>query len=198
MIPLLGKKKKKKTLFWIGSANGGFIRPDKAYLKYLRFRLWFWAQNKHTLLEQINVTVDIGFYRTTLAMYDHDFNSSYFINKNLTKRANVFENKYLIVVDGNAFADSFHTYLASRSLVFYAGIFNEWFTSNIYPYIHYIPVSMDFSDLEEKVYWAATHDDQAQQIAENGYNWFNNHGRKEDMVCYATLALLEYHNLLVD
>jgi Glycosyl transferase family 90 len=39
------------------------------------------------------------------------------------------------------------------------------------PWVHYIPVSNDLSDVEEKVQWIVDHDIDAQQIARNGRLW---------------------------
>ena len=60
--------------------------------------------------------------------------------------------------------------MLSNSLVFtnnlrWQSLFLEW---ELKPWVHYVPVSPDFSDLEEKVYWAINNDDKAKQIADNG------------------------------
>ena len=72
-----------------------------------------------------------------------------------------FNYKYLILVDGNSFVSRAPKFLSSGSLIFRSGIFSEWFEDRLVPHKHYIPVKLDYSDLEEKVQWAITHDDEA-------------------------------------
>jgi ABC-type nitrate/sulfonate/bicarbonate transport system substrate-binding protein len=44
----------------------------------------------------------------------------------------------------------------------------DWFHQFIEPWVHYIPVATDLSDLEERWRWAETHPEQAQRIAAAG------------------------------
>lgn len=39
------------------------------------------------------------------------------------------------------------------------------------PWVHFIPLQPDFSDVEEKVQWMLDHDAQAQQIVFSGAVW---------------------------
>jgi Glycosyl transferase family 90 len=39
------------------------------------------------------------------------------------------------------------------------------------PWVHYIPISDDLSDVEEKVQWIVDHDNDVQQIARKGRLW---------------------------
>ncbi len=78
--------------------------------------------------------------------------------------------KYLIDIDGYFSAwRSFFTKLYSKSVAFKVESNNaQWYYHQIIPWVHYIPIKSDFSDLKEKVFWARDHDAQSQQIAENG------------------------------
>lgn len=44
----------------------------------------------------------------------------------------------------------------------------EYFYSNLEPWVHYVPIKSDFSDLLEKVEWLRNNDDKAKEIAKNG------------------------------
>jgi hypothetical protein len=44
---------------------------------------------------------------------------------------------------------------------------NYWFKSYLKPMMNYVPISYDLSDLEEKLNWLVTHDEEAEQIAKN-------------------------------
>jgi hypothetical protein len=102
-----------------------------------------------------------------------------------------FKHKYLLDIDGNTFSGRFVTFLHSGSLIFKATIFTEYFRDWLQPYVHYIPVEMDLSDLEEKVQWALTHDAEAKQIALNGQTFAEIHLGEGQMGCYMQLLLIE-------
>ncbi|KAI8613684.1 hypothetical protein BC830DRAFT_1052298, partial [Chytriomyces sp. MP71] len=61
--------------------------------------------------------------------------------------------KYLLVVDGNSWPNRLQTYLESNSVVLYNGIFVDWNIGLIQPWVHYVPVRIDLSDLEERLEW---------------------------------------------
>jgi hypothetical protein len=46
--------------------------------------------------------------------------------------------------------------------------FEQWFYRDIAPWVHYVPVQADFSDIEEKIEWCLTNDTEASQIAAAG------------------------------
>ena len=65
--------------------------------------------------------------------------------------AEAWAHKYVMVIDGNTFSSRLMATLTSRSLVFRASLFSEWFDERLVPGVHYIPVRLDYSDLEAKV-----------------------------------------------
>lgn len=46
--------------------------------------------------------------------------------------------------------------------------YRQWYYDRIQPWVHYVPVKADMSDLAEKLEWVRAHDDEAEQIARNG------------------------------
>jgi len=44
----------------------------------------------------------------------------------------------------------------------------DWFHDMLVPWVHYIPINTDLSDLREKYEWAESHPDEARRISENG------------------------------
>jgi hypothetical protein len=46
-----------------------------------------------------------------------------------------------------------------------------WFSRLIVPYVHYIPVNYDLSNLIEQIEWVKNNDEKAKIIAENAYNF---------------------------
>jgi Glycosyl transferase family 90 len=77
--------------------------------------------------------------------------------------------KYNLVLDGACIASSLQWAFASGSvpiLVTHPG--NDWwFKRYLEPMKHYVPVAYDLSDLEERLEWLVTHDEDARAIAEN-------------------------------
>lgn len=77
--------------------------------------------------------------------------------------------KYLPVIDGYMCTyPGFQWRLLSGSLTFKQDSEDgQYFYSALKPYVHYIPIKRDMSDLIEKVAWAQSHDTECRQIAEN-------------------------------
>lgn len=82
--------------------------------------------------------------------------------------------------------------LSNQSHAPCAGLFSEWFDERIHPYVHYLPVKLDFSNLQEQLDWALGHDKEAQAIAEQAALQARMFIRAEDIECYWYRLLLEY------
>jgi hypothetical protein len=46
-----------------------------------------------------------------------------------------------------------------------------WYSHLLVPYVHYIPIKKDLSDLIEKITWCRNHDDLCEKMAMNSYNF---------------------------
>lgn len=58
--------------------------------------------------------------------------------------------------------------LHSKRLIFLVDRqIHDWVSSKLEPFVHYIPVKEDFSDLFEKIEWADTHPKEVEQIIKN-------------------------------
>lgn len=106
-----------------------------------------------------------------------------------------FKHKYLLDIDGNTFSGRFVPFLHSGSLVFKATVFTEYFRDWLQPFVHFVPVELDLSDLEDKVKWALEHDREARQIALNGQKFAEEHLSDGQMGCYMHLLLIEMARL---
>lgn len=99
--------------------------------------------------------------------------------------------------------------MISNALIFKATIYPEWcgvrscgsihdrltkcyrFLDRIQPWVHYVPVQVDLSDLHDvllffrgDLYGKGSHHDLARKIAQNGRQWAQKFWRKEDMTAY--------------
>ncbi|KAJ3101801.1 capsule-associated protein CAP1 [Physocladia obscura] len=108
-----------------------------------------------------------------------------------------YKHKYLIVADGATFAERFHTFLReSESLIFRARVFSDWTDHWVKPYTHYIPISLNWSDLLSAIEWAIEYDSEAQKIAQDGFMFGKTQLRFEDMQCHMFALLMEYDDRL--
>ncbi len=57
-------------------------------------------------------------------------------------------------IDGNTFSERFPKLLMTGSAILKIGIFEDIATIPAKPWVHYIPVGMDFEDLEKNIKWA--------------------------------------------
>ncbi|KAK4686098.1 hypothetical protein P7C73_g4039, partial [Tremellales sp. Uapishka_1] len=104
--------------------------------------------------------------------------------------------KYVIDVDGNAWSARFKRLLTSGSLVLKSTIMPEWWTDRIQPWVHYVPVQVDYSDLYDTISFFRSEDKIAKDIALSGREWSITSYRREDMTAYVFRLYLEWARLM--
>lgn len=111
--------------------------------------------------------------------------------------------KYIIDVDGNGWSSRFKRLITSNSLIFKGTAYPEWWLDRSQPWVHYVPVQVDYSDLYDiyvffrgGLYGEGNHDDLARKIASAGREWSKSFWRKEDMTAYFFRLLLEYARVM--
>ncbi|XP_037712699.1 O-glucosyltransferase rumi isoform X1 [Drosophila subpulchrella] len=107
--------------------------------------------------------------------------------------------KYLFNFRGVAASFRLRHILLCRSLVLHVGDqWQEFFYSQLKPWVHYVPVASDadVEQLAELVLYLREHDDLAEEIAERGHQFVWLHLRMEDVQCYWSKLLREYAKLL--
>ncbi|KAG5635493.1 hypothetical protein H0H81_011048 [Sphagnurus paluster] len=99
--------------------------------------------------------------------------------------------KYIIDVDGNAWSSRFKRLITTNSLIFKATVYPEWFLDRIEPWVHYVPVQVDYSDVYDALvffrgglYGEGAHQELARKIASDGRTWSRTFWRKEDVTAY--------------
>ena len=75
--------------------------------------------------------------------------------------------KIYFIVDGNCIASNHMYGFATGAIPFYISNGICWFSHLIKPYIHYIPVNYDLSNLIEQIEWVKNNDAEAKIIAHN-------------------------------
>ncbi|KAJ7472379.1 glycosyl transferase family 90-domain-containing protein [Mycena galericulata] len=111
--------------------------------------------------------------------------------------------KYVIDVDGNGWSGRFKRLITSNSLVFKETIYPEWYIDRIAPWVHYIPIQLDLSDLHDALVFFrgdasgnVAHQTLARKIARAGRVWSKMFWRREDMVAHFYGLILEYARLM--
>ncbi|XP_071321051.1 protein O-glucosyltransferase 1 [Trachinotus anak] len=107
--------------------------------------------------------------------------------------------KYKYLFNFRGVAASFrlkHLFLCG-SLVFHVGDeWQEFFYPQLRPWVHYIPVKQDLSDVRELLQFVKENDAIAQEIATRGKEFILDHLRMQDVSCYWERLLSEFSQLL--
>ncbi|EJT98346.1 hypothetical protein DACRYDRAFT_110788 [Dacryopinax primogenitus] len=115
--------------------------------------------------------------------------------------------KYMLDIDDQSCSPSFRHLLATGALVLKTTAFEEWYGERIQPWLHYVPVQLDLSDLYDVLSFfrgdvanggEGEHDELAQEIAGAGKDWAGRYWRREDMTAYIYRLFLEYGRLMSD
>ncbi|XP_077370474.1 protein O-glucosyltransferase 1 [Festucalex cinctus] len=105
--------------------------------------------------------------------------------------------KYLFNFRGVAASFRFKHLFLCGSLVFHVGDeWQEFFYPQLKPWVHYIPVKQDLSDVRELLQFVKDNDSMAQEIAIRGMEFILEHLQMQDVSCYWERLLTEFSRLL--
>ncbi|XP_032362062.1 protein O-glucosyltransferase 1 [Etheostoma spectabile] len=105
--------------------------------------------------------------------------------------------KYLFNFRGVAASFRFKHLFLCGSLVFHVGDeWQEFFYPQLKPWVHYIPVKQDLSDVRELLQFVKENDAIAEEIATRGKEFILDHLRMQDVSCYWERLLTEFSRLL--
>lgn len=107
--------------------------------------------------------------------------------------------KYVFDIDGHGWSGRFKRLITSNALPFKATIYPEWFMDRVAPWVHYVPVQVDLSDLYDTFTFfrggpdgEGAHEELAKKIATAGREWSQRYWRREDLTAYTFRLFLEY------
>lgn len=105
------------------------------------------------------------------------------------------EYKYLLDVQGRGYSGRVKLLLfSSRPLFYVERECEEYYSKDLKPFIHYIPIKADLSDLEEKFDWAEANYKKATEIAENALNYAKQNLKTENAINLYSNILLNILN----
>jgi hypothetical protein len=71
----------------------------------------------------------------------------------------------------------------------------QWFSADYRPYIHYVPIKEDFSDIQQQFAWCESHQDECEKLIENCKSLFQRVYRFSNVVNYTAKILKQVNNL---
>ena len=100
--------------------------------------------------------------------------------------------KYLLEIRGLGYSGRYKLLMFSNRPIFYVERDDiEFFTRDLKPFVHYIPVKEDLSDLEEMYDWAEAHPEECKQIAKNALEYAQNNLTREKAIEYYSRIILD-------
>ena len=110
-----------------------------------------------------------------------------------------FNYKYQLCIDGTVAAYRLPYLLAGGSVVFKTeSKYFEHFYPDLEPWVHYIPVNEDLSNLVERVRWAQEHDEKSFEIAQNARSYALDNLLPDQVLCYYATFLSRWAKLVTN
>lgn len=107
--------------------------------------------------------------------------------------------KYILNIDGHSSPNRTSYLLQCGSLMlmveskFVIGNIS-WFSNLLKPYIHYIPIKSDFSDLEKQILWCKSNDEECKKIVNNAIELYNLYFNKENLLKHSAYIFNQIAN----
>lgn len=178
--------------FWRGSTTGGCYTLSN-WREHPRSKLVLFSQEHPDILDAkfTNVVSDSDKKNLQKELLNYQL-----LSKNISIHDHLAF-KYLIDIDGNNCTYSrLFWILISNSLCFKPISNNEqWYYSALEPYVHYIPLKADLSDLLEKVLWAENHQEEVKTIIKHANEFARANLMQEDVFNYVYHLLKAYAKL---
>jgi len=186
-------------LFWRGSTTGN--RAGDAGHRLDILTQWVHQNDDDN-------KIDIGF-NNVVQMKEGSFQHQY-IERHYSRKGNGKEGreslrdmnhyKYLLSVEGNDVATGLKWMLYSNSVVFMSRpTVATWAMEDLLvPYVHYIPVANDYSNLVEMVKWAEEHDDACQEISKRAtefieHLWMSDQAKRDTEILKMEMVTMYVH-----
>ncbi|KAK4985236.1 hypothetical protein LTR50_006084 [Elasticomyces elasticus] len=212
-------EEKRNKLYWAGSTTGSHGRhgnwrmhhrqrfviaanhlepTTSTFLSEVRLGVWK-AYKSREILSQLYHVQFTGL--TQCEDGDCEAEKEYFHIGKWDEGSAGFKHRFIFDLDGNSYSGRFYNLLKSHSVIMKQTLFREWHDERLFPWVHYVPISLDLDELPETMRYLALTErgsKSAKDIAENGRGWRLNALRREDASIYMYRLILEYARLLDD
>lgn len=99
--------------------------------------------------------------------------------------------KYIINVDGHVSAFRLSLELSMGSVILLADSpWKIWYRKMLEPYVHYVPIKSDLSDLISQIIWCRKNDDKCQEIVKNAKKFYQKYLQKNGIFDYMQKILV--------
>ncbi|KAL7920147.1 glycosyltransferase family 90 protein [Trichoderma austrokoningii] len=206
---------KVNKLYWAGSTTGGFATDDswRSYHRQrfislgqnLGYRQHSYLQTRDGYIQRIKSSIldrrlfDVSFTRIFQCTWKQcKSQRNFFSPKSWAHKDEAFRSKLVFDIDGNGISGRYYKLLASKSTPLKQTLLKEWHDDRLIPWVHYIPVSQSMDELPELVLYLTSTQrgrQRAQEIAEQGHEWFRKCFRTVDFSIYTYRLLLELARL---
>lgn len=93
--------------------------------------------------------------------------------------------KYILSIEGNVAQFRLTLELSFNSVILLVKSDQYiWYQPLLKPWVHYVPIKSDLSDLMEKIHWCKLHDDKCKSIAANAVEFYNKYLTKTSIYDY--------------
>lgn len=114
-------------------------------------------------------------------------------------------NKYILTLEGHVAAYRLSYELSSGSVILLVDSqWKMWYYQFLFPYIHYVPIKSDLSNLQDQINWCQQNDFKCQLIASNAKRFYDSHLGQKGILDFLQKELVElvtttgYYNYLPD
>jgi hypothetical protein len=162
---------KKNILFWRGSTTGQYKDGFASHPRYKIIKNNFYNKNFDIGYNEIFKDNVKELYDETIQYYKKGVNFTYF-----------YEFKFVICIPGNDFSSLFRYILNSNCCPLHTYPFtceNYYNYSELKPWVHFVPINEDGTDLEEKYNWCLQNMNKCEEIARNGREYMKNYTNLE-------------------
>ncbi len=153
--------KKHDTVVWRGTTTGLFDKPGRVciYHRFDRFEREGFDIGYSKIVQMHSITPRSGLTEADLKP----------CMKPKLRIRDMLAYKYLLCMQGNDVASGLKWMLLSQSVVLMPHpTVGSWYCERfLQPYVHYVPISADLSDLVEQVQWCRDNPEVCQQISAN-------------------------------
>ncbi len=98
--------------------------------------------------------------------------------------------KYIIHIDGHVSAFRLSLEMGIGSLILkVASAYKLWYSDMLQPYVHYVPISEDLSDIYDKIRWCKENDEKCFEIVKNARDFYETYLSKKGIFNYLKSVL---------
>lgn len=168
-------QKESKAVFYGAIRKSSLVKTESGGLSWINLTLDNWDQfgrgKLHKLAQQHPALLEVSLQRSiSIQQIDKYLEAMGWEKKPyMTMEAQAKKFKFVVYLEGNCgWADRLKNQLALGMVLFMQETpCHEFFTPLLVPWVHYIPVKNDLSDLVEQIKWAQSNDEAAREISVN-------------------------------